>query len=375
MDHEAGEPRLSIYLPGGTSETKAEATVRASKPSARGTAEPDGPQSPMRARIRAAARDAQATLRKRYPREVAEALLQPIHALTRNRRFLAQPMPGLSIFVNPERARAVPLLDPVRPAVALDGRFYFGPLLPQLSSDAVFWILVLDRHRPLRLLQATAREVRELSAEDLPGEVAHKLWPPSPERTPEGSGGFEPGAMRRVAGALDRLLARRHQPLVLAGPTALREAFRAASHYPLTLYFGLELASGEAAALASLQSLREQAWSLVAPRFHEAQRDAVSEVREAAGTALSDADPARVLRQAQRGLVEHVVLADPREAGTAAPPPPPSHPRDRDEETTLHEQLSRIALYGRMHRSSVFVVPPDQVPGGGVVAARYRHVP
>jgi len=327
----------------------------------------------MRARIRAAARDAQATLRRRYPREVAEALLQPIAALTRNRRFLAQPMPGLSIFVNPERARAVPLLDPVQPRVSLDGRFYFGPLLPQLSSDAVFWILVLDR--PLRLLQATAGSARELSGEDLPGEVAHKLWPPASALEQARPDVFEPGAMRRVAGAVDRLLARRHQPLVLAGPTALREAFRAASHHPLTLYFGLELAPGEA---ATLEYLREQALSLVAPRFREAQRDALSEVREVSGTALGDSDVGRVLRQAQRGLLEQVVLAGPREAGTAAPQrpaAPQAHPRDRDEETTLQEQLSRIALYGRMNRSSVFVVPPDQVPGGGVVAARYRHVP
>ncbi len=335
-------PRVSILLPGGDQrERLVKLTIRA-------------------------ARKATQVLRERFPGTDASELLAPVDSLTQNPAFWEEPLGGVALFANAERAHGIRLLWGPDPRVAVDEWFHFGPLLPQLMSDAFCWILVLG-HRRARLLQSAATRWWELGAGDLSASLAesmgllHRAGP----ATAAPSAVANPLNVGALAGGVDRLLERFPYPMVLAGPRASRRAFLERSHSRGVLELDEEVVAGA----TSLSALRQRAWERVEARFAEGRQEAVARVGRALGTGLSDREIPYVLPEARIGRVDTVILADPHHLL----PPAGNRPLSIGRPST-RERLTRIVMHTRLSGGEAYLAAPSDVPGGGFLAARYRYL-
>jgi hypothetical protein len=97
----------------------------------------------------------------------------------------------------------------------------------------------------------------------------------------------------------------------------------------------------------------------------------VAQYRQLAGTGRTSNDPAEVVRAAYGGQVAILFVARDREQ-------PGTYDASRGE-VEVHEEprpgdedlLNFAAIHTLLHAGTVFVVQPDDVPGGGLLAAVY----
>ena len=320
----------------------------------------------------------------------ATSLLAPVASIVDDTGFWNHLEDGLVAFACPSGSWRYRLSVPVEELVVVADRFHVKPLVPLVSTGAVFHVLALSQNH-VRLLRGSRYRVSEMALGEIPPSLADALRFDDRESQLQSHGANRVGSgqvsatfhgqggghdsdkadLERFLSAVDaglrQIIRPASTPLVLAGVGSTVARFRHLSRYPSIVEGSIE---GDPET-ASDGMLHDRAWPMVEPIFSRAQERARTIIeRGAAATTDSVRD---ALIAAHGGLVEAAFVpvglhrwgsfdADRWEIE--------EHdervPGDRD-------LLDAIAVATLEHGGELHVVAPEQVPGGGLVAAELRY--
>jgi hypothetical protein len=283
---------------------------------------------------------------------------------------------GLALFLAAGVASCHVLAAPVAELLMVGERFHVTPLLAQAGGDERFFVLALDLHgtrlfagdrdglrvRPLPGVPASLDEAMRFD-DRLEQLQLHETGPARPGRRPaavfHGHGVGSDDAKDRIARyfrAVDRgvrhALRGEHGPLVLAGVDYLLGIYRRVATYP-------HLAQGRVPGSPrrlGRRALHERAWE-VARQELPAARDAVERFRRLRGTRRTTGELARIVRAAETGQVESLLVP----ADATAP--------DDARLAALDQAVARTLACG----GTVWALPPDEWPAVSLPVAVLRY--
>ena len=323
---------------------------------------------------------------------VAREVLRPGRDLLGTGPFWSYQSDGLAVFLAPGWSRIFRLPEEFGELVVVTDRFHVKPLLTLLAAGHRFYVLALSQNQ-VRLLEGTPHGVQEVELAGVPQNLREALKYDDLEKElglhVAGRGG--PGArvvfhghgtggevgkallerfLRQVDDGLREVLKTETAPLVLAGVDYEQAMFRQLTRYPHVLGEGL---GGNPEQLRPAE-LHERAWTIVEPVFARARQQAAQRYEQAAGRGQGAVwAVTEVVRAALRGQVDTLFVAvGEQQWGTADP---------QTLQVRIHDQpqpgdedlLDRAAVHTLLTSGSVFAVPPQQVPGPGLVAALLRY--
>lgn len=320
----------------------------------------------------------------------AEDLLGPVESMVDDTRFWARSTQGLAIFATPQDVRRFRLGGPVQEAVAVADRYWIAPLIPFVTSGAVFYVLALSDNQ-VRLLRGHQYEATELDPGTIPASKddalgfddreaqlhshgADRVGPGDVSATFHGHGGakeFDDVDQTRFLRAVDRGLAvvvgDKTAPLVLAGVEEIVSRFRKISRHTNIVE---SFVAGNPERLSSAE-LHERALPLVASYFDVDLRR-VLEVFGSPSTPTVVSLPEAIDAAACGRVSELLILGGLRVWGTydRETRKVDEHADRRTGDCDLIDLAARETL---AHGGVVFAVDPMQLPPAVPVAAVLRY--
>ena len=323
----------------------------------------------------------------------AREVLQPAQALMDNSAFWRHQSDGLALFAAPGLFRTYRLPLDLGELLIVAPRFHVKPLLPFFAGDGHFFILALSQNQ-VRLLAATRHGVVEIELEDTPTSLVEALPREEAEKHLQfqtgtgvaGEGGDRSAVFhghdpddetknrilrffQRVDKGLNHVLRDERSPLVLAGVQYLLPIYQEANSYPHLVDEGI---TGNPDNLKA-EELHAPAWDIVEPQFAAAQREALADYAQQAGTGRTSGRIGEVVPAAHYGRVAVLWVA----LGTqmwGRFDPETGNLQRRDEPEPGDEDLLDLSAFQTLLKGgTVYAVEESMVPGGGVVAALLRY--
>ena len=185
----------------------------------------------------------------------AEQFLQPGHDLLQHELFWNNQLEGLAIFIAEGFFKTLTLPLPIKEELVINSSFYISPLMPVLTNDEQFYVLVFSKHVS-RFYLGNAYGMQELNAVVLPqgiddvinfqekeGNQIFREGGPAPEPVPtdtypHNSSHYanEKDYLANYLRAIDQglwkqVLANDHKPLLLAAVDSEVGPYRQVSRY------------------------------------------------------------------------------------------------------------------------------------------------
>ncbi len=365
-------------------ETEGEWCVSFFMPMVRAGAEAQ--QNPIR--FKNLLRQAEAKLEKLAMRAPdIERLLKPATDLLDDPAVWRGTTDGLAVFVHPDQFYDYRLPVQFAELVVVERGFHIKPLLPIMSDDGRFYTLAFSQER-VRLLEGTRHSFTEIELPQVPANLADALQYDHEGRRGVRATGGGTGGMYQISGdetakadilrycqlvdqGLRGILAEQRIPLVLACVDYLLPIYREANTYNYLLERGV---IGNPDSL-NAKELHRRAWAVVEPYFAAAQDEQRERYLEYAGRA--DERASNILKTTVRAAVEGrvgtlFVAAGVQKWGVYRSHShnvhihPSQQPGDQD-------LLDVAAAQTFAGGGSVYVIPPDKVPGGAEHAAIFRY--
>lgn len=323
-----------------------------------------------------------------------QKLMQPAEELLWNKGFWQHPGDGLAIFLTNDSHKIYRLPVQFKEQLSTGTSFHFKPLLPCLGRGIKFYVLALSLNN-IRLFEGNADTIREIQL-NFPKSMEEALWTDDPEKhlnmhsgsisTGEGKGGagifhgHNPADdekknilrfFQSVNDGLNDLLGEKNLPMVLAGVEYLLPIFREASSHQNLLEDVIEGNPDR----ENLTELHEKAWKIIQPLFEESQKKAFEKFAQLIGqkSDLATSDLQEAVKAAVIGQVETIfVPLDSQKWGRydAANHKVALRDKPEPEDEDLFDFAATQTL---LNSGQVFAVPPEQMPGGGEVAAILRY--
>ena len=323
-----------------------------------------------------------------------QKLMQPAEELLWNKDFWQHPGDGLAIFLTNDSHKIYRLPVQFKEQLSTGTSFHFKPLLPCLGRGIKFYVLALSLNN-IRLFEGNADTISEIQL-NFPTSMEEALWTDDPEKhlnmhsgsisTGEGKGGagifhgHNPADdekknilrfFQSVNDGLNDLQEEKNIPMVLAGVEYLLPIFREASSHQNLLNDVIEGNPDR----QSLTELHEKAWEIIRPLFEESQKKAFEKFQQLNGqkSDLATSDLQEAVKAAVIGQVETIFV--PLESQKWGRYDAANHKVTlRDKPEPQDEDLFDFAATQTLLNSGqVFAVPPEQMPGGGEVAAILRY--
>ncbi len=318
--------------------------------------------------------------------------LEPAERTFTKEFFWSHQSDGLAVFLSPSGIWHYGLPMDFRELVVVSDQFHVKPLIPLLNEDGRFYILALSQNQ-LRLFQGTHYSINEVRLKGTPHSLAEALQYDDPQkqlqlhtRAPKGKRGqaamFHGHGVgtddrkdrilryfQLIDASLHKFLRNQRAPLLLAGVKYLLPIYREVNSYP---HLMKECIGGNVEELSKAE-IHKRAWKKVRPRFQRAQKEAAAQYLELAGSGRTSDDINQIVEAACQGCITAVFLASSVQMWGRVNPDTQmvywhekAKPGDRD-------LLDFIALQALLTDGKVFVVHPDQVPGGEPLAAILRY--
>jgi len=327
-------------------------------------------------------------------RPEVQKLMLPAQELLLSKEFWQHQAKGLAIFLTDNFHKIYRLPLEFEELLSTGTSFHFKPLLPCLGRGIKFYVLALSLN-DIRLFEGNADTIHEIQL-NFPTSMDEALWTDEPEKylnmhsgsisTAEGKGGAgifhghspeddeKKNILRffqSVDEGLNDLLEEKNIPMVLAGVEYLLPIFREASSYQNLLEQGIAGNPDR----ENLKELHEKAWKIVQPIFEESQKKAFGKFEQLNGqkSSLATNDIKEAVKAAVVGQVETIFVPlgtqkwgryNPGDHKVIFKPEPT--PQDED----LFDFAATQTL---LNSGQVFAVPPEQIPGGGEIAAILRY--
>jgi Bacterial archaeo-eukaryotic release factor family 7 len=327
-------------------------------------------------------------------RPAVQRLMRPAEELLWSKDFWQHQAEGLAIFLTNNFHRIYRLPVEFDEFLSIGTSFHFKPLVPCLGRGIKFYVLALSL-KDVRLFEGNADTIHEVQL-NFPTSMEEVLWADEPERylnlhsgstsLREGKGGGaifhghtpqddEKKDILRFFQAIDEglndLLQEESIPVVLAGVEYLLPIFREASSYQNLLEDRIAGNHDR----ENLKQLHKEAWNIVLPIFEESQRKAFEKFEQLNGqkSPLAVKDIKEAVKAAVVGQVETIFV--PLGVQKWGRYDPENHrvilkhePKPEDEDL-----FDFAATQTLLNSGQVFAVPPEQIPGGGEVAATLRY--
>lgn len=327
-------------------------------------------------------------------RPEVQKMMGPADELLWNRDFWQHQGDGLAIFLTNDFYKVYRL--PVRfdEHVNTGTSFYIKPLLPCLGRGIKFYVLAVSLNK-IRLFEGNADTMSEIGL-NFPTSMEEALWTDDPEKQLNmHSGSVSSGDGRNSTGVfhghdpadedktnilryfqsvnqgLNTLLDDRNIPMVLAGVDYLLPIYREASSYQNLLEDGIVGNPDR----ENTKELHQKAWEIVRPIFEESQKKAYEKFEQLSGqkSDLAVNDIKAAVKAAVFGQVETIFVplgaqkwgrydAQNNKVLLKKEPAP--------ENEDLFDFAAGQTL---LNSGQVFAVPPEQMPGGGELAAILRY--
>lgn len=319
-----------------------------------------------------------------------DALLERPRDLVDDALYWQHQQEGLALFVAPNFFEVYRLPLHFEALTVVSHRFHIKPLLPLMHDDGPFYVLALSQN-DVRLFRGTRNWIEEVEAQQLPGDLAEALAYDDPEEqvqvhtTTSGSAGgpevvhhgHSPADekqarlrrfVRHVADALADVVRSEPAPLVLAAVDYLHPIFQETFRNPQLLDSGIE---GNPEYL-SAETLREQAWKIVAPHVVQSRKKAQERFESLVHGDQAGDDLHRVVTGASRGRVDTLFVAvDEHAWGT--------YDLEADALTVCDERhqgredlMDFAAVRTLANGGTVYALQADDVPGQTGIAAIFR---
>jgi hypothetical protein len=318
--------------------------------------------------------------------------LEPAHRLLDDGDFWRRRRDGLALFISPNVFRRYRLPVSADELLIVTHSFHLKPLLPLLTGDGRYYILALSQHS-VRLLEGTRDDLQEAPLDNVPHSLEEAAQASLPGRelqfrsaAPVGGGRwaqvFYGGGdvaeatkvrLHRYCHLIDRglrdKLREEHAPLVLAGVGYILHLYREVSEYPHLAEAEIEGNPGH----LSLEELRARAWEIVRPHFQREQAEAGARYRQFAGSPRATSNLQHIIPAAHQGRVESLFVVSGQQHWGAYDP--------ETNAVFLHESiapgdedlLDRAAIQTFLKGGAVYVVPPEDMPVEGPIAAVFRY--
>ena len=322
-------------------------------------------------------------------------LMQPAEELLWNRDFWQRQGDGLAVFLTNDFHKLYRLPAAFDELLMIGTNFHIKPLLPCLGRGIKFYVLALSMNN-VRLFEGNADTMSELEL-NFPTSMEESLWTDDPEKRLNmhsasvslGDGknstgvfhGHDPADedktnilrfFQSVTQGLNELLDEKNIPMVLAGVEYLIPIYREASSYHNLLEESIPGNPDR----ENLNELHEKAWQIVKPIFEESQKKAFEKYEQfhGQGNDLATNDIEAVVKAATFGQVETLFV--PLEAQKWG-----RYDAEKNEVLFAKEAGSDnedlfdfAASQTILNSGQVFAVPPEQMPGGGEIAAVLRYM-
>ena len=313
-----------------------------------------------------------------------------------DRIFWRSPKAAFAMFAAPGFFKYYHLPLKLSENVHVDGRFHTKAVMRLLSSNGRYFILALSQDE-VRVLEATQYSVKQLEIENLPKNITDALQYQELEQSPQlrvansapGDIQSRPGAFfghsagsdpsdvkkddlreyfRQIDRSLHDLLAEETAPVVLAGVNYLLPLYREVSTYQHMLPEGI---TGSPELLGN-EELHAQTWPIAREYLLGGEREAVAKFENLTGGTKRSIDLPEVISAAHQGRIETLFVADGREVWGTYDPATDTASVEGSESVENTDLLDLAATQTYLTGGRVYVVDPDAVPGGELIAATFR---
>lgn len=315
------------------------------------------------------------------------ALLEPAQKLCENNGFWRYQGDGLAVFRSPEKFYYYRLPIHFDELVVVTDRFHVKPLMRLFTEDGRYYLLTLSKN-DIRLFQCTRFGIREV---ELPAETPRSftevLALEGVERQIQvhtagstvkfhGHGAKDEDEkenlrefFRRVDRGVREVLREDRAPLVLAGVEYLFPLYREASTHPNLIERGV---AGNPEGKRP-EELQAEAWKIVEPHLRRSRLEAARRFEELAGGPRASGDVKTVVPAAWQGRVEHLFVAAGRQLWGSFDPETLEVQVSQEHRPGDRDLLNLAAVHTFLNNGAVYAVEPEEVPGGGLVAAVFRY--
>jgi len=327
-------------------------------------------------------------------RGLAEELLAPARERGDDLAFWHNQSDGLACFLARGLSRFFRLPVPfAEQAIVADG-FHIKPLLPLLSEDGRFLVLAISRNR-VRLLQGTHFSVEEIDAKSLPRGLEealrfHDRDEPLIFHTHPSLGFGRWGAIfhghgvgiddvkkdlhlyfQKIDRGLHEMLREERAPVVLASVEYLWPLYREVNTYAHLLEGGIAGCPDH----LTPQELHDRAWPLVQPVFQARRHQALALYARLEDMGGATDDLGNVIVAAQQGKVEMLLATRGSDCwGTFDPVSGTVTVHDTRLSGDV-ELVNLAARYTLLHKGTVHLIPPEEVPLGAMLPAAVYWLP
>jgi Bacterial archaeo-eukaryotic release factor family 7 len=323
----------------------------------------------------------------------AREMLAPARQLASRTGFWRQQEDGLVLFVSNGLFQHFRLPLRFQEQVSVAERFEVSPVLPLFTAGGTFYLLALSRNH-VRFFRGTPNALTQLEIGTIPQSVDEALKYDVREsqlQMHSGAGGSAAGKegavftgqgigvddeedrtrefLLQVERGVRGFLKDERAPLVLAGVEELVAVYRGINKYGTLLDGNV----GGNPDLLKAHDLHAAALALIRPHVELNRKKALATYHDLSGSDRALGDLKRVLVSAEEGRVDTAFLpAGARQWGrfetarNAVEVHDEYQPGDED-------LLNRIAAETVLHRGTVYLVAPDQMPNGSSVAAFLRY--
>jgi hypothetical protein len=293
----------------------------------------------------------------------ADNLLRPARNLLSEPPFWLNVSNGLAGFLSPGFARFYRVPYSVPDEVLVGSAFHVKPILPLLHGEGRFYLLILS-DRDVRLLQCTEQTVHEFDLQSEGREGLLRGLGISGDTTKRGLLNFFQEVDRR----LHPFFESEDKPVLLAGPLDVLKVYRGTNRYQHLLPEDVDCRPDT----LTVAQLRDRAWPVVQRYFQDARGKYANLYHQFLGTGHASGDLEQILNSAHQGQVMVLFTALGRAKWgkfDAATGKVEVHERAEANDEDL---LNLAAVHTLAHRGHVYAVAPNDVPGGGLIAALYR---
>lgn len=349
---------------------------------------PDRQQDPIR--FRNLVRTLEQSLHNSYPSRDVASLLAPFQRLAEDADFWNDPLDGLAVLGATDFFRVYRLQRTVPELAIVADTFHTKPLLRIVQSADRYQVLALDRHEawllegnrdgldevplapgvPGSIDEAFDRDIERERSTRVVGRVGSRSAVRHGTDVRQDSIDADTEAFFR---AVDRAVLEHHSrpsglPLLLAALPENQGRFRAISQNPQLVAEGIE---ANPSAL-SLEQMRERAWQLVLPRYHERLTSLVDAFGAANASGRGSDQLGDVARAAVAGRVSTVLLEADRQIPGKMDPQGGSIVFGALEGPKVDDLLDDIGEKVIENGGEVVLVPADRMPTTTGVAAIFR---
>ena len=333
-------------------------------------------------------------------RPEVEKLMRPVKDLQLDADFWQHQGDGLAVFLSPEFSRTLRLSSQFEELAVVGRKFHIKPLLPLLNGNGQFHILAISLNR-IRLFLATRDTLTEVDLSGIPTSIEEALHMDDPEKhldfhtgstgtgRPKGSPEGRPAIFHGqgtgskeddkkdilrffnyVNEGLGNVIEDREVPLVLVGVDYLLPIYREINSYSRLIQGEVE---GSPEGMKE-KEMHRRAWELVKPIFEAGRKDALERFERLEGqqSDLVTTDLETAVKAAVHGGVDSLLIpVGVQRWGRFV--------RDKNritlEEGPGPENEDLLDLAARqtfLNSGRVFVVRPEELSGGGDLAAILR---